>query len=79
MQGTGRHPDAPFLGGSVPTTSTAATLAERVGRLRSLIENSDFGTEVNAELLPSDIASTGEQPLMDFSDWQDFNQWPQSY
>jgi hypothetical protein len=57
-----------------PSTS----VKERAGRLRAALTESPTGGRLIAELMPADIARVGKGTTLDFSDWSQFSQWPQS-
>jgi hypothetical protein len=54
-------------------------IAERAARLRTVLTEDPHSRTLITELLPSDIASAGQDTVVDFSDWSQFDQWPQSY
>jgi hypothetical protein len=53
-------------------------MTARVGRLREALADKALGRELYAQLLPAHIARTGQDTMLDFSDWSQFSQWPQS-
>ena len=61
---------------SLPDNAPAMTA--RVVRLREALTNEDLGRKLYPELLPADIARVGQDTMLDFSDWSQFSQWPQS-
>lgn len=54
-------------------------IAERAARLRGVLTGDPGNRPLITELLPSDIARAGRDTIVDFSDWSQFDQWPQSY
>lgn len=52
-------------------------LADRVHRLRAVLTEELTSRELLSEMLPADVARTGTDTVLDFSDWSQFNQWPQ--
>ncbi|MDI1465403.1 hypothetical protein QEZ54_30985 [Catellatospora sp. KI3] len=59
--------------------SVATATPERVGRLRTALIEGPAGRGLITEFLPRDVAEAGESVAADFSDWSQFNQWPQSW
>lgn len=54
-------------------------IAERAARLRTVLTADPDSRALITELLPGDIARAGQDTVVDFSDWSQFDQWPQSY
>lgn len=55
-----------------------ASLANRALRLRSILTEDLASRVLLGELLPAYVANTGQKTVLDFSDWSQFSQWPQS-
>jgi hypothetical protein len=60
------------------TEATPTPLEERVARLRADLFSSPPGRQTLLELTPAGMVQTNPD-VMDFCDWQQFSQWPQSY
>lgn len=61
----------------MPNLSTQT--ADRVSRLRSILTEDLESRAIMDEMLPGYVAQTGQDTVLDFSDWSQFSQWPQSY
>ncbi|MBE1533161.1 hypothetical protein [Actinomadura algeriensis] len=59
--------------------SVTTVLPERIRELRTVLTDAPVGRELIDELLPRDVAATGRDTVVDWSDWRQFDQWPQSY
>jgi hypothetical protein len=57
----------------------ATTVGERADRVRAALASDPSNREVLAELLPAHVARIGADSVFAFTDWQQFDQWPQSY
>jgi hypothetical protein len=55
------------------------TVAQRSDRLRATLINERSNRELLSELLPAHVVRAGEDSMFAFTDWQQFDQWPQSY
>jgi hypothetical protein len=53
-------------------------LNERVAKLRERLNSSPEGRVIVQRLVPTDRLQSAEHKAMDFCDWQQFSQWPQS-
>jgi hypothetical protein len=60
------------------SANPSASVKDRAGQLRSALAESAAGGRLIAELMPADIARAGKGTTLDFSDWSQFSQWPQS-
>jgi hypothetical protein len=62
-----------------PVNSACSGVGERSDRLRAALIDDPSNRELLAELLPDHVARMGESSAFAFTDWQQFDQWPQSY
>lgn len=71
---------------STSTITTLAVLDERVARLRTKLRTTPQGHKMMQKLSPAGVVKTDRNnvdfancDIVDFTDWQQFSQWPQSY
>jgi len=66
---------------SAPVTIIRPTpsVTERASTLRTALTGGATGHDLLAEFLPPDVARAGAGSVLDFCDWSQFDQWPQSW
>jgi hypothetical protein len=71
---------------STSTNALPASLDERVARVREQLRSSSRGHKVMQDLSPTGLVKTDHASLdavtraiVDFTDWENFSQWPQSW
>jgi hypothetical protein len=60
-------------------SNLSAPTVDRAARLRSALTEDLESRAILDEMLPGHVAQTGQDTVLDFSDWSQFSQWPQSY
>lgn len=55
------------------------TVTERADRVRAALVGDPSNRAMLTELLPAHVARMGADSVFAFTDWQQFDQWPQSY
>lgn len=54
------------------------SVGQRASRLRTLLAGDPAASGLLAEFMPADVAHIDAGSVLDFSDWSQFSQWPQS-
>jgi hypothetical protein len=66
------------MSASVSVSEVTPSIGERAEHLRTLLTGDPGSGNLISEFMPPDVARIGAGSVLDFSDWSQFSQWPQS-
>jgi hypothetical protein len=67
------------MSATITASRPASSISTRAGTLRAALTADASGHQLLTEFLPPDVASASTGSVLDFCDWSQFDQWPQSW